>query len=112
MTAKGCQAVKIFCLLADNKLIFMNIKSVSVMRGTPSFLLQPKKSGKWFYLLTIGFIISITRGFVISKKNCFFFVILFPFEILSHYFCIGRFNWLKMNVQRIIDKIFTEKIIV
>ena len=91
----------------------MNIKSVAVMTGTPSFYCNQNQSGKWFYLLTNGFMTSITRGFVISKKIFLsFFVILFPFEIFSHYLCSGRSNWLKIDVQRIIDKVFREKFMV
>ena len=39
-----------------------------------------------------------------------FFVILVPFEILSHYPNIDFYQWLKEGVQWSIDKIFGEKI--
>ena len=52
---------------------------------------------------------SITRIFVISKKNLIFFVIWFLFEILSLYRRIGSSHLLKKDIRWIIDKVSGEK---
>ena len=79
---------RIFLNINDLKLIFVNCKAVSVMTGPLSFLLQPKHFGLvvlstkyWFNDLdATGF-----HKFFFNNWICFFFVILVPFEISSHY---------------------------
>ena len=51
------------------------------------------------------------RVFVILKKS-FFFVILFPFDILLHYPIINSSIWPKEDVQWITDKGFRETLMV
>ena len=56
---------------------------------------------------------SIARIFSkFKKKYLFFFVILFPFEILSHYLRDGSSHWLQIDVQGIIDEVVGEVIMV
>ena len=61
----------------------MNSKSVSVMAGPPSLYCNQNKSGKRFYIQTIGFMTSIARVFIISA----------PF--VSQYTNIDSSHWLR-----------------
>ena len=85
----------------------MNSKSVLAMKSPPYFYCNQNVSDKRFCTLTNGYMTSIARIFIISKKIQIFFVILVPFEILFHYPNIDR-----KNLQWIIDKSFRGKILV
>ena len=63
------------------------------------------------YLLTIGYMTSMTQDFKKLKKNLIF-VSLVSFEIFSHYPNIDISHWLTEGVQWITDKKFIEKIMV
>ena len=63
----------------------MNSKSVSAMKNPNYFYCNQNVSGKRFCTLTDGFMTSIARVFIFSRKIQIFFVILVPFEILFHY---------------------------
>ena len=71
----------------------MKSKSNSVMTGdkTP-IIFTANKSGKQFYLPTIGFMTSIIRVFVISKKTSDFLKFRFLLKS-SHYVRIDSPHW-------------------
>ena len=51
---------------------------------------------------------SMSRVFIIPKNLGFFFVILVPFELLSHYPNINGSYWLREDFQGIIVKVVRE----
>ena len=55
---------------------------------------------------------SMLQDFKNNFKNFNIFVFLNPFEISSHYPNLDSFRWFREDVQWIIDKVFTEKLVV
>ena len=102
---------EIFLTLTDNKLIFVNCKSVSVIKGTPSLLLQSKIF--WLAVLSSNYLLydfNATRFLNFEKNFLDIFLLLVPLEMLSHYLDIAISHWLEEDFQWIMDKVFREKL--
>ena len=97
-------------ILTNPKFISVNCKSVSVITGPLSFLPQPKII--WLAVLSFNywsFDFNATRFRKKFFKVLDIFVLLVPFEILSHYLNNYRSHWLGEDVQWMIDQVFRNK---
>ena len=102
-----------FLTLTDHELNFLNCKSFSVMTGSPFFQLQPKLT--WLAVLSSNALLydlDSTRFQNFSKKFLDIFVQLVPLEILSHYPDFGISHRLREDVQRIMDKVLRQNLMV
>ena len=113
MAVKTKKIFGIFFTLTNHKLIFVNCRSVTLKSGPCSFLLQPILT--WLAVLSANFWSFDFNATIFQKKFSKFldvFVLLVPFETLSHYLNIDSSHWLTKEVQWIIKKVFREKRIV
>ena len=85
---------KKFLTLTNHKLIFVDCESVSFVTGPPSFLGQ-RKALLWLAVLSSNnwlFVFNATRFRKKFLKIFDFFVLLAPFDIISHCPDIGNPN--------------------
>ena len=92
----------------------MKFKSVSVITGFQAFLLQSRLIWLTVLYSIFGFMTSMRRVFLLVAYFYFldiFFIVLFLFEILPHSPIIDSSHWLREDVERIMDKIFIQKLV-
>ena len=82
----------------------MNCKSISVMSTLFLFLAYKINLLEDFITNFLFSDFDATSSHNFKKKSAFF-VVLFPFEILSHFPNFDSSDWLREDVQRIIDKV-------